>query len=65
MTTSESGRETAYDDRETHREGVPAGYKWILVDLIKSFQKSIGSMGPRRRPAKKEKVLCRGHTFNV
>ena len=31
-------------------------YKWILVDLIKPFQKSIGSMGPRRRPAEKQKV---------
>ena len=53
MTTSESGRETVYDDREIHREGAPAMYKWILVDLIKSFQKSIGSMGRTHRPAKK------------
>ena len=53
VTTSESGHETVYDDREIHREGVPAMYKWILVDLIKSFQKSIGSMGRTHCPAKK------------
>ena len=46
-------------DREVHRKGFSMKLPWILVDLIKSFQKSIGSMGPmgpRRRPAKKEKV---------
>ena len=32
------------------------GYKWIHGELIKPIQKSIGSMGPRRPPAKKEKV---------
>ena len=26
----------------------------MLVDLIETFQTSIGSMGPRRRPAKKQ-----------
>ena len=31
-------------------------FQWIHVELIKSFQKSIGSMGPRRGPAKKQKV---------
>ena len=56
MTTSESSRETAYDDREMHREGVPTKYKWIHVELVKPYQKSIGSMGPRRHPAKKQKV---------
>ena len=30
--------------------------RWIHEDLIKPFQKSIGSMGPRRCPAEKEKV---------
>ena len=48
MTTSESGRETVYDDRDIHREGVPAKYKWIHVELIKPFQKSIGSIALRR-----------------
>ena len=31
-------------------------YKWIHVELMELFQKSIGFKGPRRRPAKKEKV---------
>ena len=31
-------------------------FQWICVELIKPFQKSIGSMGPTRRPAKEQKV---------
>ena len=35
--------------------------RWIHKDLIKPFQKSIGSMGPRCRPAKKQKVEVDSH----
>ena len=35
--------------------------RWIHKDLIKPFQKSIGSMGPRRCPAEKEKVEDDSH----